>query len=80
MPQPPDAARGSDAKITRELVLAAALDIIDRDGTDALSCRRRLRPPGTQTAFSAPAAALAPGSATGTIASTLRKIILEILC
>lgn len=31
-----DAARGSDAKITRELALAAALDIIDRDGTDAL--------------------------------------------
>ena len=43
MTQPPsatDAARRSDAKITRELVLAAALDIIDRDGTDALSMRR----------------------------------------
>ena len=43
MTQPPaatDAARGSDAKITRELVLAAALDIIDRDGTDALAMRR----------------------------------------
>ena len=43
MTRPPaatDAARGSDAKITRELVLAAALDIIDRDGTDALSMRR----------------------------------------
>jgi AcrR family transcriptional regulator len=43
MTQPPAAtvgARGSDAKITRDLVLAAALDIIDRDGTDALSMRR----------------------------------------
>jgi len=39
-PAPTVAARGSDAKITRELVLAAALDIIDRDGTDALSMRR----------------------------------------
>ncbi len=33
------AANGSD-KITREVVLAAALQIIDRDGADALSMRR----------------------------------------
>ena len=29
-----------DGKITREVVLAAALDIVDRDGADALSMRR----------------------------------------
>ena len=34
-----DAGNSSDGKITRELVLAAALDIIDRDGADALSMR-----------------------------------------
>jgi AcrR family transcriptional regulator len=34
------AARGSEAKITRELVLATALELIDRDGADALSMRR----------------------------------------
>jgi AcrR family transcriptional regulator len=40
-----DAARSgtagsADGKITRELVLATALDLIDRDGVDALSMRR----------------------------------------
>src|SRR3984957_1369458 len=35
-----DAARGGDGKITRELVLATALELIDRDGADALSMRR----------------------------------------
>src|SRR5580698_6709277 len=41
-PPPPirDAARGGDGKITRELVLATALELIDRDGADALSMRR----------------------------------------
>jgi len=41
--QPPaarNAAGNSDGKITRELVLATALEIIDRDGADALSMRR----------------------------------------
>jgi len=37
MPQPPTA---RDGKVTRELVLAIALEIIDRDGADALSMRR----------------------------------------
>jgi AcrR family transcriptional regulator len=41
--QPP-AARGDagsgDGKVTRELVLATALELIDRDGADALSMRR----------------------------------------
>src|SRR3984885_5387158 len=32
-----------DVKITREVVLAAALEIIDRDGADALSMRRLAR-------------------------------------
>ena len=32
--------RTGDGKITRELVLATALEIIDRDGVDALSMRR----------------------------------------
>jgi AcrR family transcriptional regulator len=32
-----------DGKITRELVLAAALDIIDSDGADGLSMRRLAR-------------------------------------
>lgn len=43
MPQPPlarDAVRGDDGKVTRELVLATALELIDRDGVDALSMRR----------------------------------------
>jgi AcrR family transcriptional regulator len=35
-----DAAANGDGKITRDLVLAAALDIIDKDGVDALSMRR----------------------------------------
>jgi AcrR family transcriptional regulator len=35
-----DVAANGDGKITRDLVLAAALDIIDRDGVDALSMRR----------------------------------------
>jgi AcrR family transcriptional regulator len=41
---PPSAAhgpaRGGDGKITRELVFATALGLIDRDGADALSMRR----------------------------------------
>ncbi len=37
MPQPPTA---RDGKVTRELILATALEIIDRDGADALSMRR----------------------------------------
>ncbi len=40
----PQAARGDagsgDGKVTRELVLATALELIDRDGVDALSMRR----------------------------------------
>ena len=43
MSQPPtarDPVRTDDGKITRELVLATALEIIDRDGVDALSMRR----------------------------------------
>lgn len=43
MTQPPtarDAVRTRDGKVTRELVLATALEIIDRDGVDALSMRR----------------------------------------
>src|ERR1700678_1200444 len=39
-PAGPGAARGGDGKITRELVLATALELIDRDGADALSMRR----------------------------------------
>jgi AcrR family transcriptional regulator len=42
MTQPPTArvaVRTGDGKITRELVLATALEIIDRDGVDALSMR-----------------------------------------
>jgi AcrR family transcriptional regulator len=38
-----NAAAHRDGKITREVVLAAALDIIDRDGADALSMRRLAR-------------------------------------
>ncbi len=37
---PRNAASSGDGKITRELVLATALEIIDRDGVDALSMRR----------------------------------------
>jgi AcrR family transcriptional regulator len=37
MPQPPTP---RDGKVTRELVLTTALEIIDRDGADALSMRR----------------------------------------
>jgi AcrR family transcriptional regulator len=43
MTQPPPArgaARSGDGKITRELVLTTALEIIDHDGADALSMRR----------------------------------------
>ena len=40
----PQAARGDagsgDGKVTRELVLATALELIDRDGVEALSMRR----------------------------------------
>jgi AcrR family transcriptional regulator len=39
-PAPRAAARHGDVKITRELVFAAALEMIDRDGADALSMRR----------------------------------------
>ena len=41
----PDARRAGNGsgKITRDAVLAAALDIIDRDGADALSMRRLAR-------------------------------------
>jgi AcrR family transcriptional regulator len=47
-PPPPgrpavDAAATRNGKITREVVLAAALEIIDRDGTDGLSMRRLAR-------------------------------------
>jgi AcrR family transcriptional regulator len=38
-----DAAANGSGKITREVVLAAALQIIDRDGVDALSMRRLAR-------------------------------------
>ena len=38
-----DAAAGGEGKITREMVLAAALEIIDREGADALSMRRLAR-------------------------------------
>jgi AcrR family transcriptional regulator len=38
-----DAAANGSGKITREVVLAAALEIIDRDGADALSMRRLAR-------------------------------------
>jgi AcrR family transcriptional regulator len=37
------AGQDADVKITRELVLAAALEIIDRDGADALTMRRLAR-------------------------------------
>ena len=43
MTRPPaarDAAGSGNGKITRELVLATALELIDRDGADALSMRR----------------------------------------
>ena len=35
-----DAGARRDGKITRELVLTTALEIIDRDGADGLSMRR----------------------------------------
>ncbi len=38
-----DAAANRDGKITRDVVLAAALEIIDRDGADGLSMRRLAR-------------------------------------
>lgn len=38
-----DAAANRSGKITRDVVLAAALEIIDRDGVDALSMRRLAR-------------------------------------
>ena len=37
----PDARR--DGKVTREVVLSTALDLIDRDGADGLSMRRLAR-------------------------------------
>jgi len=49
MPPPPvgraaaESSASGDGKITRELVLAAALDIIDREGAEALSMRRLAR-------------------------------------
>jgi len=39
-PGPGATAAHRDGKITREVVLTAALDIVDRDGVDALSMRR----------------------------------------
>ena len=36
-------AAGGSGKITRDAVLSAALEIIDRDGADALSMRRLAR-------------------------------------
>jgi AcrR family transcriptional regulator len=39
----PTARADGGGKITRDAVLAAALEIIDRDGTDALSMRRLAR-------------------------------------
>jgi AcrR family transcriptional regulator len=39
-PSAPAAVSSGDGKITRELVLATALELIDRDGADALSMRR----------------------------------------
>jgi AcrR family transcriptional regulator len=39
-PAAKEAVRSGDGKITRELVLATALELIDRDGADALSMRR----------------------------------------
>jgi AcrR family transcriptional regulator len=39
-PPAPRTAGSSDGKITRELVLATAVELIDRDGADALSMRR----------------------------------------
>jgi AcrR family transcriptional regulator len=39
-PGPPATTAHRDGKITREVVLAAALDIVDRDGAGALSMRR----------------------------------------
>ncbi len=39
-PATPDAAGSGDGKITREFVLTTALELIDRDGSDALSMRR----------------------------------------
>ena len=38
-----DAAVNGGGKVTRDVVLAAALEIIDRDGADALSMRRLAR-------------------------------------
>ena len=40
LPPARGAARSGDGKITRELVLTTALEIIDHDGADALSMRR----------------------------------------
>ena len=37
------AGAGGDGKITRDVVLAAALEIIDRDGAEGLSMRRLAR-------------------------------------
>ena len=39
-PPDPDPMGSADGKITRELVLTTALELIDRDGIDALSMRR----------------------------------------
>jgi AcrR family transcriptional regulator len=40
LPAARETGRSGDGKITRELVLATALELIDRDGADALSMRR----------------------------------------
>ena len=39
-PSAPGTVSGGDGKITRELVLGTAVELIDRDGADALSMRR----------------------------------------
>src|SRR5580692_5622849 len=49
-----DTNANGDGKITREAVLTAALDIIDRDGVDGLSMRRLARALGRPIALSRP--------------------------
>ena len=43
----PETLTRPDGKITREVVLAAALEIIGRDGADALSMHRLVAAPGS---------------------------------
>ena len=58
-----DAAANGSGKITREVVLATALEIIDRDGTDALSMRRLAARPRPRSDDRLPACAEQGGSA-----------------